>query len=96
MTVDGAYVRLATVRLSPTHSPFVPNEAIAGLVEARGWTGGEWDGLVEVFWDSIEDMESHLHIEEGRLAGARLAEDENNFIHEKRVIAFLAQPREVV
>jgi uncharacterized protein (TIGR02118 family) len=53
------------------------DDAISG---ARGSEPGEYDGLAELWWDSVEDLLAASSSEEGQLAAAELLEDERRFI----------------
>lgn len=53
---------------------------LAGPVAARGATVPPFDGVAELYWDSIEDLTAVNDSKEAREAGRRLLEDERNFI----------------
>lgn len=53
---------------------------LAGPVAARGATVPPYDGVAELYWDSIEDLTAVNDSKEAREAGRRLLEDERNFI----------------
>ena len=53
---------------------------IAVPVEARGATVSAYDGVAELYWDSIEDLVAVNHSKAARDAGRRLLEDERKFI----------------
>ncbi|WP_066774963.1 EthD domain-containing protein [Sphingomonas sp. CCH5-D11] len=53
---------------------------LAGPVAARGAIVPHYDGVAELYWDSIEDLTAVNDSKEAREAGRRLLEDERNFI----------------
>ncbi len=53
------------------------DEALAG---ARGSAAGLYDGVAELWWDSIEDLLAASSSEEGQVAAGALLEDERRFI----------------
>ena len=55
------------VRLSPT-------------IEVRGGQIDTYDGVAELWWDSVEDLIDAISSAEGRAAGRALLEDERTFI----------------
>ena len=52
------------------------NDALRG---SRG-APAEYDGVAELWWDSLADLEAVLVSPEGAMAGAALLEDEKKFI----------------
>jgi uncharacterized protein (TIGR02118 family) len=53
------------------------DDAISG---ARGSTPGQYDGVAELWWDSVDDLLAASASEQGQLAAAALLEDERRFI----------------
>ena len=53
---------------------------LIGPVEARGATVPPFDGVAELYWDSIEDLLVVNASADARDAGRRLLEDERHFI----------------
>lgn len=53
---------------------------LAGPVAARGATVPPYDGVAELYWDSIDDLVAVNDSKEAREAGRRLLEDERTFI----------------
>jgi uncharacterized protein (TIGR02118 family) len=47
---------------------------------ARGSEPGHYDGVAELWWESVEDLLAASGSEEGQIAGAALLEDERRFI----------------
>jgi len=52
----------------------------AALSGSRGSEAGLYDGVAELWWDSLEDLLAAFTSQEGQLAGAELLEDERRFI----------------
>ncbi len=61
-----------------------------GLAESRGM-GPAYDGITEVWWDSVEDLTAGTASPEAQAAGRALIEDEAKFIDLKRSFLFLTQ-----
>jgi uncharacterized protein (TIGR02118 family) len=53
---------------------------LASAVAARGATVAAYDGVAELWWDSIEDVIAAGASAESRAAGRKLLEDERRFI----------------
>jgi uncharacterized protein (TIGR02118 family) len=64
------------------------------LVESRGLLP-IYDGLTEVWWDSIEDLQVGVSSPEGAAAMERLAKDESVFIDHATSTIFLTTEHEV-
>lgn len=60
------------------------------LAQSRGMPPG-FDGITEVWWDSVEDLNAGFATPEGREAGRVLTEDEARFIDLKRSHIFLTE-----
>lgn len=56
---------------------------IAPAVAARGCEVPPYDGIAELWWDSMDAIEAASATKEGRDAGRRLLSDEANFIAAK-------------
>jgi len=52
-----------------------------------------YDGVAELWWDSLEQMEEILATAEGQAAAAELLEDEKRFIGHRSSPIFLAEER---
>jgi uncharacterized protein (TIGR02118 family) len=50
------------------------------LNESRGIAAEPYDGVAELWWDTLEDLQAAFESEAGRDAGAALLEDERRFI----------------
>ena len=66
----------------------------AQLAAARG-TVEAFDGVAELWWDSLDDLLAALGSEDGQRANAELAEDEARFIDLERSSLFLAEEQVV-
>jgi uncharacterized protein (TIGR02118 family) len=62
----------------------------AQLAAARG-TVEAFDGVAELWWDSLDDLLAVIGSEEGQRANTKLAEDEARFIDLERSSLFLAE-----
>ena len=52
----------------------------AALAASREITGEPYDGIAELWWDSIDDLVAVMSAEDGLAASAALLEDEARFI----------------
>jgi uncharacterized protein (TIGR02118 family) len=68
------------------------NAALAG---ARG-APEEFDGIAEVWWDSLDDVLAATTTPEGRAAGQTLYEDERQFIDHARSPLWLSEEHPIV
>ena len=62
----------------------------AQLAAGRG-TVEAFDGVAELWWDSLDDLLAALGSEDGQRANAELAEDEGRFIDLERSSLFLTE-----
>jgi len=69
------------------------NEALG---RQRGCQVEPYDGVAELWWDSLEDFQAAVQTEEGRQAARQLAEDEARFVDVARSTIFLAQENPVI
>jgi uncharacterized protein (TIGR02118 family) len=65
-------------RYVQTHA--IETDADGAISGARGSEPGEYDGLAELWWDSVEDLLAVSSSEQGQIAAAALLEDERLFI----------------
>ncbi len=65
-------------------------ELNTGFAQSRGMPDA-YDGITEVWWDSIEDMTAGMNTPAGQEAGRKLIEDESKFIDFKRSYLFLTE-----
>jgi uncharacterized protein (TIGR02118 family) len=70
-------------------SHLVPSPEMEAFAKARGWAAAP-DGLTEVWWESLEAMQTAMGSPEGQAASAVLAADEPNLINPSQMSAFLA------
>lgn len=66
------------------------------LGESRGSAGKDFDGVAELWWDSMESFAAATATEEGRAAGLALLEDERRFIDLPNSPIFLVEEFEVI
>jgi uncharacterized protein (TIGR02118 family) len=74
----------------------LPAGTSAALAASRAVEDEEYDGVAELWWDSLEALAAAAATPEGRRAGAELLEDERRFIDLARSPIFLAEERVVV
>ncbi|HLK99784.1 MAG TPA: EthD domain-containing protein [Myxococcaceae bacterium] len=67
------------------------NEA---LVSSRGMSPF-YEGITEVYWDSLEELQAAIATPEGAAALKMLAEDERKFIDLARSTVFMTQEHEI-
>ena len=67
----------------------------AALQESRGGPE-EYDGVAELWWDSLDDLAGAVGTEEGRSAGLALLEDERKFIDLARSPLFVGEEHELI
>jgi uncharacterized protein (TIGR02118 family) len=65
-------------------------------LEARGAGIPPYDGVAELWWDSLEDLRAAGRSEEGRKAGRALLADERKFIDLENSSIFYAREHVVV
>jgi uncharacterized protein (TIGR02118 family) len=66
----------------------------AALVESRGLSPGA-DGITEVWWDSLEELQAAASTPEGAAAMRMLLEDEGRFIDFGRSTIFMTEEHEI-
>ena len=64
----------------------------------RASRGGpeEYDGVAELWWDSLDDLTAAMSAPEGAAAGAALLEDEKRFIDLERSPLWLGEEMEIL
>lgn len=65
-------------------------------VAARGCRVPPYDGIAEVWWDSVEDLIEAASSPEGRSAGKALLDDERTFIDLPNSSMFYVREHEIV
>ena len=81
-------------RYVQTHARETELDAVmAGL---RGSEPGVYDGVAELWWDSLEDLAAAASSEAGQAAAAELVEDEERFIDLPRSPIWLGDEHEVI
>ena len=66
------------------------------VAEVRGSAGRDFDGVAELWWDSLESLLAAVSTEAGQVAGRELLEDEARFIDLPNSPIFFADELEVV
>jgi uncharacterized protein (TIGR02118 family) len=66
------------------------------LTASRGAEVPAYDGVAELWWDSLEDLMAAYSTDEGQAAGAELLEDEKRFINLPRSSLWLAEENVVI
>lgn len=84
--------KMGAVKYIQSHTIQTPMNA--ALQEGRGMAPG-YEGITEVWWNSVEEMEERFATEEGAAAGQMLAEDEGTFIDLARSTIFITEEHEI-
>lgn len=70
-------------------------EVVAGMNEPRGGVGNDlpvdYDGVVELWWDSAESFLETWHTEEGKAAWAAISADEPNLTNRDRCYTYVGE-----
>ena len=66
------------------------------LASSRGSELGVYDGVAELWWDSLDDLTAAYATDAGQAAGAALLEDEQRFIDLPRSPLWLGEEHVVV
>jgi uncharacterized protein (TIGR02118 family) len=72
------------------------DDAINDPIRASRGGPPSYDGVAELWWDSLESLGAPGQTEEGRAAGAMLLEDERRFIDLSRSPLFFGEEHEIV
>ena len=80
-------------RYVQTHTLDHPANAL--LATSRG-APEEFDGIAELWWDSVDDLTAATRTAEGRAAAQALLEDERRFIDHARSPLWLAEEQPIV
>jgi uncharacterized protein (TIGR02118 family) len=75
-------------RYIQSHTIDVPLNSV--LAESRGM-GSPYDGITEIWWDSLEDVSVLLNSAEGQRINQTLIEDETRFVDLRRSFIFLTE-----
>jgi uncharacterized protein (TIGR02118 family) len=70
--------------------------SLARTAEIRNGDNEPFDGVAELWWDSLDDIVRAGDTREGRAAGRSLLEDERNFIDLSRSTLTYAMEREII
>jgi len=71
-------------------SHFKPSADIDAFAAVRGWKPPP-EGLAEIWWESIAEMQAAFATPEGQAASKDLARDESEFVDHTRISAFLSE-----
>ena len=74
----------------------IESAALAGFKAMRDWPEAGFDGLTEIWLDSLEAFARSISTPEGRLANQALAADEAEFADQPRVIVFMSEEHEII
>ena len=69
---------------------------VHGALRASRDAPEEYDGVAELWWDSLDDLAASAASDDGRVAAATLLEDERRFIDLERSPIFLAEEHEIL
>ena len=72
------------------------DQRIAAGIDARQIAVPPYDGIAELWWDSIEQIIAAGSTKEGRAAGRRLLEDEQRFIDLPNSPLFYSREHEII
>jgi uncharacterized protein (TIGR02118 family) len=86
---------LGARRYVQTHTLEFDTDLNAALAVARG-TSEAYDGLAEVWWDSLDALLEASSSEEGQRVNATLMEDEARFIDLERSSLFLTEEHTII
>jgi uncharacterized protein (TIGR02118 family) len=81
-------------RYVQTHARETPLDGV--LASSRGSESGFYDGVAELWWDSLEDLVAAYSTEAGQAPGAAPLEDEKRFIDFPRSPLWLGEENVVV
>lgn len=85
---------LGIARYVQSHT--LPEGTASALAEARGSGGQDYDGVAELWWDSMDSFAAAGLTDEGRAAGQELLEDEARFIDLSNSPIFLVEEKQFV
>ncbi|MCP9628198.1 EthD domain-containing protein [Rhodopseudomonas palustris] len=77
-------------------SPLAEPAAQESLRASRGMIAVDFDGLAELWWDSLEDHAAARTTAEGAAALRQLIEDERSFVDLSRSLAWYGAERQIV
>jgi uncharacterized protein (TIGR02118 family) len=74
------------VQIHPTAPPL-----LRGIVEKRGGVIAPFDGIAEIYWNSLEDIQAANETEEGRRAAVEIVAHERQFLELPSLQFFLGE-----
>jgi uncharacterized protein (TIGR02118 family) len=90
--VKSVAAAIKAVRYVQSHTLDTPLNEL--LVESRGMSPA-YEGITEIWWDSLDDLQAAVSTEEGAAAMQLLLEDESTFIDFPRSTIFLTEEVDV-
>lgn len=72
------------------------SDPVNEVIRASRGAPEEFDGIAELWWESLDDLNEALNSEEGRKAGLELFEDEKMFIDHERSPIWVSREIEVL
>ena len=69
---------------------------VNAMLRASRQTAGPYDGVAELWWESLDDLGAAMATAEGQAAGAKLLEDEARFIDFATASIFLTEEHEII
>jgi uncharacterized protein (TIGR02118 family) len=81
-------------RYVQSHSASYPQ--LAPIITSRGGTVEAYDGVAEIYWDSLEEMMAAGASHEGRTASRVLLDDERGFIDLPNSPLFFTHEHEII
>jgi uncharacterized protein (TIGR02118 family) len=85
---------LRIARYVQTHT--IETDLDEALSASRGGEPQAYDGVAELWWESLEELMAAYSTPEGQAAGAALLEDEQRFIDLPRSALWLSEEYEVI
>jgi len=85
-----------TLNIRRYHQLHTVDDAINDPIRASRGGPPSYDGVAELWWDSLETLGAPGATEAGRAAGAELLEDEKKFIDLSRSPLFFTEVNEVI
>ena len=86
----------STLNIRRYHQLHTVDDAINDPIRASRGGPASYDGVAELWWDSLESLAAPGQTEEGRAAGAMLLEDERKFIDLSQSPLFFTVEHEIV
>lgn len=85
-----------TLNIRRYHQLHTMDAALNATIRASRDAPEEYDGVAELWWDSLESLAAPGRTDEGRAAGALLLEDERRFIDLEHSPLFFTEEHTIV